>query len=53
MESTEILTEQKFHQILQAAFIRAQIIEKVSVLEFVEEIKRQIISDKCKVENLD
>jgi hypothetical protein len=53
MESSEFLSEQKFQQILKTAIIRAQIIEKVSVLQFVEEIKLQIISDKYKVDNLD
>lgn len=43
---TSLLTQQKFEQILVNTFFKVQESEKVNIIELIEEIKQQIISEK-------
>lgn len=46
MERAGLLTQQEFQQILVKTFYRVQESEKINVIELLEEIKQQIISEK-------
>lgn len=46
MSMTSLLTQQKFEQILVNTFFKVQESEKVNIIELIEEIKQQIISEK-------
>jgi peroxiredoxin len=41
-----LLTQQKFKQILAKTFFKVQESEKINIIELIEEIKQQIISEK-------
>jgi hypothetical protein len=46
MSLTCVLTQQKFEQILVTTFIKVQESEKINIIELIEDIKQQIISEK-------
>lgn len=46
MSMTNLLTQQKFEQILVKTFFKVQESEKINIIELIEEIKQQIISEK-------
>lgn len=49
MEGSKLLTQQKLQQILFKTITRSQENEKISVIELIEEIKQQIISEKSRI----
>ncbi|SDM77995.1 hypothetical protein [Bacillus sp. OK048] len=53
MNGNKLLTQQELQQILVKTFSRVQESEKISVIELVEEIKKQIIFGTPKMKNLD
>ncbi|MDQ0975368.1 hypothetical protein QFZ31_005246 [Neobacillus niacini] len=46
MSMTSLLTQQKLEQILVKTFFKVQESEKINIIELIEEIKQQIISEK-------
>jgi hypothetical protein len=46
MSMSSLLTQQKFEQILENTFFKVQESEKINIIELIEEIKQQIISEK-------
>lgn len=49
MDGSKLLTQQKFQQILIQTIASAQDNEKIRVIELIEVIKQQIISEKSKM----
>jgi hypothetical protein len=46
MSMTSLLTQQKLEQILVKTFVKVQESEKINIIEIIEEIKQQIVSEK-------
>jgi hypothetical protein len=46
MSMTSLLTQQKLEQILVTTFFKVQESEKINIIDLIEEIKQQIISEK-------
>jgi len=53
MDRSRLLTENQFQQILLKTYFRIQESEKIRVIELVEEIKQQIISEQNNSKNLE
>jgi hypothetical protein len=46
MSMTSLITQQKFERILLSTIFKVQESENINIIELIEEIKQQIISEK-------